>query len=83
VYLASHPSTCAENRVVIKVQHCTQSVLLLLWVSHHIVGVALRASSIANSPYCVGTLASKYDSKASKGFRPSNVGKLLTVVQIQ
>jgi hypothetical protein len=83
VYLASHPSTCAETCVVIKVRHCTQSVILFLWVPHHLVGVAFRASFIANNLCCVGTLASKYNRKSSKGFRPSNVGKLLTVVPIQ
>jgi hypothetical protein len=83
VYLASQPSTCVENHVVIKVRHCTQSVILLLWVPHHIASVAFRASFISNSLCCVGTIASKYGRKASKGFRPSNVGKLLTVVSIQ
>jgi hypothetical protein len=58
-------------------------VILLLCVPHHLVGVAFRASSIAKNLCCVGTLASKSDRKASKGFRPSNVGKLLTVVPIQ
>jgi hypothetical protein len=83
VYLTSQLSTWAENHTVIKVRHCVQSVMLILCVPHHLVGVSLRASSIANSLYCVGTLASKYDRKASKGFKPSNVGKLLTVVSIQ
>jgi hypothetical protein len=83
VYLSSQLSTWAENRAVIKVQHCVQSIMLILCVPHHLSGVALRASSIANSLCCVGTLASKSYRKASKGFRPSNVSKLLTVVPIQ
>jgi hypothetical protein len=83
VYRTSQPSTCAENHVVIKVRHCTQSVMLLLCVPHHLVGVSFRASSITNSLCCIGTLSSKSDKKVSKGFRPSKVGKLLTVVSIQ
>jgi hypothetical protein len=57
--------------------------MLFLCVPHHVVGVAFKASSIANNRCCVGTLSSNYDKKVSKGFRPSNVGKLLTVVSIQ
>jgi hypothetical protein len=44
--------------------------------------VALKASSIANNLCCVRTLSSKSDRKDSNGFRPSNVGKLLTIVLI-
>jgi hypothetical protein len=58
-------------------------VVFLLCIPHHLVGVAFMASSISNNIYCVGTLVSKYDRKDSKGFRPSNVGKVLTVVSIQ
>jgi hypothetical protein len=83
VYLTSQPTACAENHVVIKVRHCAQSVILLLCVPHHLAGVAFRASSIANNLCCVGTFSSKSDRKASKGFIPSKVGKLLTVVPIQ
>jgi hypothetical protein len=54
-----------------------------LCVPHHLAGVAFMASSIANNLFCVGTLVSKSDKKFSKGFSPSNVGKLLTVVSIQ
>jgi hypothetical protein len=76
------PSTCVENHVVIKVRHCTQSVMLLLCVPHHLVGVAFNASSITNNLFCIGTLSSKSDKKVTKGFRPSKVGRLLTVVPI-
>jgi hypothetical protein len=58
VYLTSQLTACAENRVVIKVRHCVQSVILLLCVPHHLAGVAFRASSMANSLCCVGTLSS-------------------------
>jgi hypothetical protein len=57
-------------------------MLLVLCVPLHLAGVAFRASSIANSLCFVGTLVSKYDRKVSKGFKPSNVGKLLIVVSI-
>jgi hypothetical protein len=57
--------------------------MLLLCAPHHLAGVALKVSSIASNLYCIGTLSSKYDKKVSKGFRPANVGKLLTVVPIQ
>jgi hypothetical protein len=81
--LTSQFPTCVENYAVIKVQHCVQSVILLLCVPHHIAGVAFRASSIANSLHCAGTIVSKSIKKDSKGFRPSKVGKLLVVVPIQ
>jgi hypothetical protein len=83
VYLTSQLPTCAENRAVIKVQHCVQFVILLLCVPHHLAGVAFRASSIAKNLCCAGTLVSKSERKASRGFRPSKVGKLLIVVPIQ
>jgi hypothetical protein len=83
VYLTSQLPTCAENRVVIKVRHYVQSVILLLCVPHHLVGVSFRVSSIANNLCCVGTLISKSERKASRRFRPSKVGKLLIVVPIQ
>jgi hypothetical protein len=57
--------------------------MLFLCVPHHIVGVSFKASSIANNLCCVGTLSSNSDKKVSKGFKPSKVGKLLTVVPIQ
>jgi hypothetical protein len=57
--------------------------MLFLCVPHHLDGVALKASSIAKNHCCIGTLSSKSDKKVSKGFRPSKVGKLLTVVPIQ
>jgi hypothetical protein len=57
--------------------------MLFLCVPHHLPGVAFKASSIANNLFCVGTLSSKSNKKVSKGFKPSNVGKLLTVVPIQ
>jgi hypothetical protein len=57
--------------------------MLFLCVPHHLVGVDFKASSIANNRCCIGTLCSKSDKKVSKGFIPSNVGKLLTVVSIQ
>jgi hypothetical protein len=82
VYLSLQPSTCVENCVVIKVRHRIQSVMFSLCVPHHLAGVDFRASSIANNICCIGTLSSKSDKKASKGFRPSKVGKLLTVVSI-
>jgi hypothetical protein len=82
-YLTSQHTSYAENRVVIKVQHWVQYVILLLCVPHHLVGVAFRPSSISNNLCFIGTLVSKSDRKAYKGFRPSNVGKLLTVVLIQ
>jgi hypothetical protein len=66
-----------------RVQHCTHSVMFFLCVPHHLVGVAFKASSIANKHFCIGTLSSKSDKKVSDGFRPSKVGKLLTVVSIQ
>jgi hypothetical protein len=83
MYLTSQFSTWVENCVVIKVRHCVKSVMLILCVPRHLVGVTFRASSIANNVCCVGTFASKSDRKASKGFRPSNVGKLLIVLLIQ
>jgi hypothetical protein len=83
VYLTSQLTTCAKNRVFIKVRHCVQSVILLLCVPHHLAGVDFMASSIANNHFCDGTLVSKSDRKVSNGFKPSNVGKLLTVVSIQ
>jgi hypothetical protein len=83
MYRTLQPSTCAENRAVIRVGHCTHSVMLFLCVPHHLVGVSFKASSISNNLCCVGTLSSKSDKKVSKGFRPSKVGKLLTVVLIQ
>ena len=82
VYQTLQPSTCAENRDFIKVRHCNQSIMLLLCAPHHLAGVSLRTSSITNSLCCIGTLSSKSDKKVSKGFRPSKVGKLLTVVSI-
>jgi hypothetical protein len=54
-----------------------------LCIPHHLDGVDFKASSIANKHCYVGTLSSKSDKKFSKGFRPSKVGKLLTVVPIQ
>jgi hypothetical protein len=57
--------------------------MLFLCVPHHLASVAFKASSIANNRCCIGTLSSKSDKKVSKGFRPSKVGKLLTVVSIQ
>jgi hypothetical protein len=57
--------------------------MLFLCVPHHLVGVSFRASSITSNLCCIGTLSSKSDKKVSKGFRPSKVGKLLTVVPIQ
>jgi hypothetical protein len=57
--------------------------MLLFCAPHHIFGVAFKASSIANNLCCLGTLSSKSDKKFSKGFRPSKVGKLLTVVPIE
>jgi hypothetical protein len=57
--------------------------MLLLCDPYHLAGVDFRASSIANSLCCIGTLSSKSDKKVSKGFRPSKVGKLLTIVLIQ
>jgi hypothetical protein len=77
------PSTRAENRLVIMVRHCTHSVMLFLCVPHHLVGVSFKASSIANNLCCVDTLSLNFDKKVSKGFRPSKVGKLLTIVPIQ
>jgi hypothetical protein len=58
-------------------------MMFLLCVPHYLVGVAFRASSMANSLCCIGTVVSKSDRKDSKGFKPSNVGKLLNVVPIQ
>jgi hypothetical protein len=83
VYLASQLPTCVENRVVIKVRHSVQSVILLLCVPYHLSGVAFMTSSIANNLCCVGTLVSNSDKKFSKGFSPSNVGRVLTIVPIQ
>jgi hypothetical protein len=83
VYRTSQPSTCAENHVFIKVQHCTQYVILFLCSPHHLAGVALRASSITNSLCFIGRLSSNSDKKVSKGFRPSKVGNLLIVLSIQ
>jgi hypothetical protein len=83
MYHASSLPSCAENCVVIKVRHCVQSVILLLCVPHHLIGVDFMASSIANNLCCVGTLVSNSDKKFSKGFSPSNVGRLLTIVPIQ
>jgi hypothetical protein len=57
--------------------------MLLLCVPHNLAGVYFRASSIANNIFFIGTLYSKSDKKVSKRFRPSKVGKLLTVVLIQ
>jgi hypothetical protein len=57
--------------------------MLFLCVPHHLASVSFKASSISNNLYCDDTLSSKYDKKVSKGFRPSKVGKLLTVVSIQ
>jgi hypothetical protein len=57
--------------------------MLFLCVTHHLVGVAFKASSISNNRFCIGTLSSKSDKKVSKGFRTSKVGKLLIVVSIQ
>jgi hypothetical protein len=56
--------------------------MLFLCVPRDLVGVDFKASSIANKHCCVATLYSKSDKKVSKGFRPSKVGKLLTVVPI-
>jgi hypothetical protein len=75
MYLTSHLSACAENCVVIKVRHCTQSVILLLCVTHDLDGVDFKGSSIANNICCVDTLVSKSYKKVSKGFRPSKVGR--------
>jgi hypothetical protein len=83
VYLTSQPSTCAENRTVMRVRHCTHFVMLFLCIPHHLSGVAFKASSIANKHCCIGTLSSKSDKKVSNGFRPSKVSKLLTIVSIQ
>jgi hypothetical protein len=83
VYQTSQPSTRVENRVVIKVRHCTQSVMFFLCVPHHLFGVSFRASSITNNLCCIGTLSSKSDKKAYKGFRTSKEDKLLIVVLIQ
>jgi hypothetical protein len=58
-------------------------MIFILYIPHHLAGVVFRASSIVNNLYCVGTLVSKSDRKVSKGFRPSNVGKVLTIVSIQ
>jgi hypothetical protein len=68
--------------VVIRVRHCTHSIMLFLCVPHRLVGVSFKASSIVNNIFCVGTLASNSDKNVSKGFRPSKVGKLLTIVLI-
>jgi hypothetical protein len=57
--------------------------MFFLCVPHHLDGVSFKASSIAKNLYWVGTLASNYDKKVSKQFRPSKVGKLLTGVLIQ
>jgi hypothetical protein len=83
VYFTSQLPTCANNQAVIKVRHCVQSVIFLLCVPHHLAGVAFKASSIANILCCVGTLVSKFERKASRGFRPSKVGKLFIVVPMQ
>jgi hypothetical protein len=83
MYLTSQLPTCAENHAVIKIQHCVQSIILLLCIPHHLVGVAFKASSIANNLYYVGTLVSKSERKASRGFIPSKVDKLLIVVPFQ
>jgi hypothetical protein len=83
VYLASQPSNCAENRAVIRVRHCTHSVMLFFCVPHHLSSVSFKVLSISNKHCCVGTLSSNYDKKFCKGFRPSKVCKLLTVVMIQ
>jgi len=45
--------------------------------------VAFKASSIVHNLCCIGTIPSKSDKKVSRGFRPSKVDKLLTVVLIQ
>ena len=58
-------------------------MIVCLCVPHHLFGVVFRASSIANNLYFIDTLASKLEKKVSKGVKPSNVGKLLTVVLIQ
>jgi hypothetical protein len=68
--------------MVIRVRHCTHSVMLFLCVPHHLSSVSFKASSIDNKHCCVGTLSSKSDKKVSKGFRPSKVGKLQTFVPI-
>jgi hypothetical protein len=73
MYLTSQLTTCVENRVVIKVQHCVQSMMFLLCIPHHLVGVTCRVSSIANNLCCVGTISSKSVKKDSKGFKPSKV----------
>jgi hypothetical protein len=83
VYITSQLTACAENHTVIKVRHWVQSVILLLCVPRHLASVAFRVSSISNNLCCISKIVSKYDRKSSKGFRPSNVGKLLTVVPIQ
>jgi hypothetical protein len=56
--------------------------MLCLCVPHHLAGVDFKASSIANNLCFIGILSSKSDKKVSKGFRPSKVGKLLTIVPI-
>jgi hypothetical protein len=68
--------------MVMRVRHCTHSVMLFLCIPHHLAGVAFKASSIVNKRCCIGTLYSKSDKKVSNEFRPSKVGKLLTVVSI-
>jgi hypothetical protein len=83
VYLTLQIITCTENRTVIKLRHCVQSVMFLLCVPHHLDDVAFMASSIANNLCCVGTLVSNSDNNFSKDFSTSNVGKILTVVPIQ
>jgi hypothetical protein len=83
VYLTSQLYVCAENHTVINVRHCIHFVILLLCIPHHLAGVDFRASSIARNLCGVGTLDPNSDRKASKGFKPSNVGKLLTIVPIQ
>jgi hypothetical protein len=57
--------------------------MMFLCVPHHLDGVVYKASSIANNLCCIGTVAYNSDKKVSKGFRPSKVGKLLTIVSIQ
>jgi hypothetical protein len=83
MYLTSQLIACAENHTVIKVQHYVQSVMFLLCIPHHLAGVSFMASSIANNLCYAGTLASNSDKNFSKGFSPSNVGKLIMVVPIQ
>jgi hypothetical protein len=83
VYRALQLPSCAENRVVIKVQHCFQSIIFLVCVPHHLLGVDFMASSISNSLCCLGTLVLNSDKKLSREFSPSNVGRLLTIVSIQ